>query len=62
LFLGTAYLPDQHVSFSTNQAMEDVGSVYCGQWNVQSGNHPNPMVSYDANGAGFVRAGLRLLA
>ena len=53
--------PAQQVSFGTNQAMEDVGSVYCGQWNVQSGNHPNPMVSYDANASAPVRPGLRLV-
>ena len=47
LFVGTVFLPGQEVSFRTNQAMEDIGSVYCGIWDVQSGNHPNPMITYD---------------
>jgi Flp pilus assembly protein TadG len=60
LFIGTVFLPDQVVSFSTNQAMEDVGSVYAGDWQVQSGNHPNPVVSYDANAAAPLPPSLRL--
>jgi hypothetical protein len=61
LFLGTVYLPGQQISFATNQAMEDAGSIYCGQWNVQSGNHPNPLVTYDASAAGLVTPTLRLV-
>jgi type II secretory pathway pseudopilin PulG len=60
VFLGTIFVPDQGISYSTNQAMEDVGSVYCGQWDVQSGNHPNPMVTYDAGAAAYVVSGMRL--
>jgi len=48
LFVGTIFLPGQQVSFNSNQALEDVGSIYCQNWNVQSGNHPNPVVTYDA--------------
>jgi hypothetical protein len=55
------YLPDQQVSFRTSQPMEDVGSVYCGQWDVHSGDHPNPMVSHDANAAACTRTGLRVV-
>ena len=47
LFVGTVFLPGQEVFFGTNQAIEDVGSVYVGTWDVQSGNHPNPMITYD---------------
>jgi Flp pilus assembly protein TadG len=61
LFVGAVYLPDQQISFSTNQAMEDAGSVYCGNWDVQSGNHPNPTVSYDAGNAGDVGEMLKLV-
>lgn len=46
LFVGTVFVPGQEIFFNTNQAMEDVGSVYCGTWDVQSGNHPNPMIRY----------------
>ena len=61
LFLGTVYLPDQQISFATNQAMEDAGSIYCGQWDVQSGNHPNPVVNWDASSQGVVLPTLRLV-
>jgi Flp pilus assembly protein TadG len=61
LFLGTVYLPGQAVSFATNQAMEDVGMVYCGDWNVQSGNHPNPMVQFDSASAAPLQTILRLV-
>ena len=61
LFVGAIFLPGQQITFSTNQAMEDAGSVYCGNWQVQSGNHPNPMVSYDAGDAGLVGELLRLV-
>lgn len=50
LFIGSIFLPGQQIYFNTNQALEDVGSVYCGYWNVQSGYHPNPTVTHD-NGA-----------
>lgn len=61
LFVGSIYLPGQEVSFNTNQALEDAGSVYCGNWQVQSGNHPNPAVSYDAGDTAFVAEILRLV-
>ncbi len=61
LFVGSIFLPGQQVSFSTNQAMEDAGSVYCGDWQVQSGNHPNPAVSFDAGDTAFVAEVLRLV-
>src|SRR5205807_5189999 len=61
LFLGTVYLPGQQVSFATNQAMEDVGMVYVGNWDVQSGNHPNPMVQFDAAVAAPLQTILRLV-
>src|SRR5205807_364491 len=61
LFLGTVYLPGQQVSFATNQAMEDVGMVYVGDWDVQSGNHPNPMVQFDGAVAAPLQTILRLV-
>jgi len=42
--------------------MEDAGSIYCGNWQVQSGNHPNPVVSFDAGNAGYGHAGSRYLS
>jgi hypothetical protein len=60
LFIGTVFLPGQEISFSTNQAMEDVGQVYCGLWDVQSGNHPNPLVTRDASDQALVAEQLRL--
>lgn len=60
LFLGTIFLPGQTVNFSTNQAMEDVGQIYCGDWLVQSGNHPNPVVTHDSGASAFQAETLRL--
>lgn len=60
LFIGTVFLPGQEISFATNQAMEDVGQVYCGLWNVQSGNHPNPLVTRDATDTALQAELLRL--
>jgi hypothetical protein len=61
LFVGSVFLPGQQISFSTNQAMEDAGSIYCGNWQVQSGNHPNPAVSFDAGNAAYVAEQLKLV-
>jgi Flp pilus assembly protein TadG len=61
LFVGTVFLPGQEISFNSNQAMEDVGQVYCGYWAVQSGNHPNPVVTHDNNDTAFVKQTLRLV-
>ncbi len=61
LFVGSIFLPGQAVNFGTNQACEDVGSVYVGDWNVQSGAHPNPVVTYDIAGGAFVTTELRLV-
>ena len=41
--------------------MEDVGQVYTGDWEVQSGNHPNPMVSRDVLQVSQVPEQLRLV-
>ncbi|MGA8014480.1 MAG: pilus assembly protein TadG-related protein [Candidatus Dormiibacterota bacterium] len=61
LFVGSIFVPDQEISFSTNQAMEDVGQVYCGVWDVQSGNHPNPLVTRDVQQTGLQGEELRLV-
>jgi hypothetical protein len=61
LFVGTVFLPGQEISFGTNQALEDAGSIYCGNWQVQSGNHPNPAVSFDAGATDNVAEVLRLV-
>jgi Putative Flp pilus-assembly TadE/G-like len=61
LFVGSIFLPGQEINFTTNQAMEDAGSVYCGNWQVQSGNHPNPAVSFDSADTAFVAEVLKLV-
>jgi Flp pilus assembly protein TadG len=61
LFVGTIFVPDQMIVFGTNQSLEDVGSLYCGEWQVQSGNHPNPIVTYDAGAAAPVASTIRLV-
>jgi hypothetical protein len=61
LFVGSIFLPGQEVSFATNQTLEDAGSIYCGDWEVQSGNHTNPLVSFDAGDTAFVAEVLRLV-
>jgi Putative Flp pilus-assembly TadE/G-like len=61
LFVGSIFLLGQEVNFNSNQALEDAGSIYCGDWQVQSGNHPNPVVSYDAGATAFVAEVLRLV-
>jgi Tfp pilus assembly protein PilX len=60
LFTGTIFLPNQQVNFNANQALEDVGSVYVGDWEVQSGNQPNPVVTYDTNATEFIPTLLRI--
>ncbi len=48
---GSLYLPSGSVSFSTNQSLEITGQAFVNSWNVQSGNHPNPIVTYSADNA-----------
>ena len=61
LFVGSVFLPGQEVNLNSNQSMEVAGQVYCGNWQVQSGNHPNPAVSFDASDIAFVAEILRLV-
>jgi Flp pilus assembly protein TadG len=61
LFVGTIFLPGQTIDFSTNQSMEDVGQIYCGDWLVQSGNHPNPLVTRDSGATDLLAEALRLV-
>ena len=61
LFVGSVFLPGQKVSLNSNQSMEVAGQVYCGNWQVQSGNHPNPVVNFDPNDTAFVAEILRLV-
>ncbi|MFN2582258.1 MAG: pilus assembly protein TadG-related protein [Candidatus Dormibacteria bacterium] len=61
LIVGTIYLPGQQIGNGSNQTIEVDGSVYCDVWNVQSGNHDNPTVSYDASGGAQVVPILRLV-
>jgi Putative Flp pilus-assembly TadE/G-like len=61
LFIGSVFMPGQQIAFATNQAMEDVGQIYCGYWNVQSGNHPNPTVTHDNGATDLVAETLRLV-
>jgi hypothetical protein len=61
LFIGTIFAPNQAVNFPKNEAVEDVGSVYVGDWFVQSGFHPNPVVTYDANGGATAFTAIRIV-
>jgi len=61
LVIGTIYLPGQSVVFNSNQALEDVGSVYVGDWNVQSGAHPNPVVTNDPAAGAVLRTDIRIV-
>jgi hypothetical protein len=46
--VGTVYIPDGTVTTTSNAYWEATGQVICGDWQVQSGNHPNPDVTYNA--------------
>jgi len=48
-------------SACTNQALEDAGQVYCGDWQVQSGNHPKPAVSFDAGATDNVAEAIKFV-
>ena len=61
LFVGSIFVPGQEISFNTNQALEGAGQVYCGGWAVQSGNHPNPAVSFDAGDTDSIAEALKLV-
>jgi hypothetical protein len=61
LFVGSVFLPGQEVSLNSNQSMEAAGQVYSGNWQVQSGDHPNPAVSFDASDIASVAEILRLV-
>jgi hypothetical protein len=61
LVIGTIYLLGQSVVFNSNQALEDVGSVYVGDWNVQSGAHPNPVVTNDPAAGAVLRTDIRIV-
>lgn len=44
--VGSVDMPNGTVVIATNAALEIVGQTVVGTWNVQSGNHPNPLVKY----------------
>jgi hypothetical protein len=46
--VGTVYVPDGTITTTSNAYWEVTGQVICGDWQVQSGNHPNPDVTYSA--------------
>jgi hypothetical protein len=46
--VGTVYIPDGTASTGQNAYWEATGQVICGDWEVQSGNHTNPDVTYSA--------------
>jgi hypothetical protein len=46
--VGTVYIPDGLASTGQNAYWEATGQVITGDWEVQSGNHPNPDVTYSA--------------
>ena len=46
--VGTVFIPDGTASTDTNASWEATGQVITGDWEVQSGNHPNPDITYSA--------------
>jgi hypothetical protein len=46
--VGTVYIPDGTATTTSNASWEVTGQVICGDWQVQSGDHPNPDVTYSA--------------
>jgi hypothetical protein len=46
---GVIWLPTGSVKAGNKVALEDTGQVICNSWDVQSGNHQNPGVSYDSS-------------
>jgi Flp pilus assembly protein TadG len=61
LFVGNIFVPDQQVTYGPNQDIENIGGVYCGNWSVSSGNHPNPLASYDEVNSSYLLPNDRLV-
>jgi hypothetical protein len=61
MITGSVYMPAGSISFRTNQTVEVTGQTTCGSWNVQSGNHPNPIVTYDPSNVPQLPEQLRLV-
>jgi Putative Flp pilus-assembly TadE/G-like len=46
---GVIWMPTGTVTINNKVALEETGQVVVGTWNDQSGNHPNPAISYNAS-------------
>lgn len=58
---GTLYIPTGSVTVDTNAYLDVVGQAIVNSWNVQSGNHANPDITYDASRSAQMREVLRLV-
>lgn len=59
---GTIYMPAGTVSATNNGSIRiDAGQAIVGTWDVQSGNHPNPEITYDGGSVSPVKEFLGLV-
>jgi len=59
---GTIYLPGGRVFEKSNGSLQDLaGQAIVNEWCVQTGNHPNPEISYSAGDIGLLGEILRLV-
>lgn len=58
---GTLWAPSGVVTMGQNTRIQIDGQAVVNQWNDQSGYHPNPVITYDANAAAPLPEVLRLV-
>ena len=58
---GTLYLPSGTMSVTSNATLGIDGQAIVNSWNVQSGNHANPVITYDPGGTATEREVLQLV-
>jgi Flp pilus assembly protein TadG len=58
---GTVYMPSGTMSVTSNATLGIQGQAIVNDWNVQSGDHANPVISYDPSGNATQREVLQLV-
>jgi hypothetical protein len=58
---GTTYMPSGTMNVTQNATLGINGQAIVNQWSVQSGNHTNPEIQYDANAVAKQREVLQLV-
>lgn len=58
---GSVEMPGGTISLGTNAALEILGQATVQNWDVQSGNHPNPAVIYDPANIPDIAEALRIV-